>query len=363
MAVPHKVPKLPPKIDYAALVTQLGRAHNALGRLNGLIANLHNPALLAVPLLTKEAVLSSRIEGTRATLEEVFEYEAAKNDSESTERGKDVREIINYRFALNTALKNLEKRPLSGNLMKELHSVLLDSVRGANKDRGNFRKLQVYIGKPGASIEEAEYIPPAAGQVPELMADLEKYLNSDTEKDPLVQIGIAHYQFEAIHPFLDGNGRVGRLLIPLFLYERKLLSYPLLYISEFFEENREMYYALLNDVRLKGDWTSWLNFFLDAVSEESGKTQSTVLKILDLHKKLTQEVMADGSANAVALLDIIFTTPAVSFVSIKERLKAKSNQTIYNLLDKFMEKGILKEIPGKKRNKVYVFRQLMEILK
>ena len=363
MAAPYKVPKLPPKVDYTALVTELGRAHSSLGRLNGLVANLHNPALLSVPLLTKEAVMSSRIEGTRATLEEVFEYEATKKDSESSEREKDVREIINYRFALNSAIKKLEKRPLSENLIKELHSVLLDSVRGANKDRGNFRRLQVYIGKPGASIEEAEYIPPAAAQVPELMADLEKYLNSDKEKDPLVQIGVGHYQFEAIHPFLDGNGRVGRLLIPLFLYERKLLSYPVLYISEYFEKHRDLYYLLLNEVRLQEGWTGWLKFFLVAISEESDKTQATVLKILELHKQLREEVMSEKSANALVLLDIIFTTPAVSFVSIKERLKAKSNQTAYNLLDKFAQKGILKEIPGKKRNKVYVFSRLLEILR
>jgi Fic family protein len=188
-------------------------------------------------------------------------------------------------------------------------------------------------------------------------------MNSWKEKDPLVQAGVAHYQFEAIHPFMDGNGRIGRLLIPLFLYQRKLLSYPLLYISEYFEERRREYYDLLNDVSEKGDWESWLRFFLTALSTQSIKTQAAVLKILALYESLKGKITTVNSIYAIFLLDIIFTTPVVSFVSIKKRLKTKSHQTIYNLLAKFIKLGILREISGRRRNRTFVFEQLLHILK
>jgi Fic family protein len=307
--------------------------------------------------------LSSRIEGTQASLEEVFEYEAQEKQSEEGEKEKDIREIINYRRAMDVAVKELKKKPMGENLIKKTHYCLLHSARGANKDRGNFRRMQVYIGSPGASIEEASYIPPPITKIPSLLSNWEKYLNSDQEQDPLIQLGVAHYQFEAIHPFMDGNGRIGRLLIPLFLYQKKFLSYPLLYISEFFEEHRKDYYNLLNDVSKKGDWNSWLRFFLNAVATQSMRTQKTGFQIINLYQKLKTESIAIGSVYAINLLDIIFTTPVVSFVSIKKRLTTKSNQTIYNLLAKFVERGILQEISGRKRNRIFIFKQLLDILR
>lgn len=254
--IPFIPPNLPPEIDYTSLIKEIGRAHNALGGLNGSLVNIPNPDLLTTPLLTKEAVLSSRIEGTQATLEDVFKYEAEEEISEEGEKEKDIREIINYRRAMRTAIEELKNRPIGENLIKKLHYDLLNSVRGTNKDRGNLRRMQVYIGLPGASIEDAIYVPPPITELAPLLSNWEKYTNSEQEKDPLVQIGVVHYQFEAIHPFMDGNGRIGRLLIPLFLYQRKFLSYPLLYISEFFEDNRKDYYNLLNCVSEKGDWES-----------------------------------------------------------------------------------------------------------
>ena len=360
---PFIPPRLPPKIDYASLIQEIGQAHSTLGRLNGLLVSIPNPDLLTTPLLTKEAVLSSRIEGTQATLGDVFEYEAGERTSEESEKEKDIKEIINYRRAMHIAIEQLEKKPIREALIKKLHFCLLDSVRGTSKDRGSFRRREVYIGLPGSSLDEATYVPPTVAKLPSLLSNWEQYVNSGKEKDPLVQAGVAHYQFEAIHPFMDGNGRIGRLLIPLFLYRRKLLSYPLLYISEYFEERRREYYDLLSDVSERGDWESWLRFFLSALSTQSIKTQAAVLKILALYESLKGKITTVNSIYAIFLLDIIFTAPVVSFVSIKKRLKTKSHQTIYNLLAKFIKLGILREISGRRRNRTFVFEQLLRILK
>lgn len=361
--IPFIPPKLPPKIDYTNLIKEIGQAHNNLGKLNGLLINIPNPGLLTTPLLTKEAVLSSRIEGTQATLEDVFKYEAEEKVSEEGEIEKDVREIINYRKAMSLAIAELKNRPIGENLIKKIHFHLLSSVRGANKDRGNLRRIQVYIAAPGTPIEEATYIPPPITEIPSLLSNWESYINSEQEKDPLIQMGIAHYQFEAIHPFMDGNGRIGRLIIPLFLYQRKLLSYPLLYISEFFEKNRKDYYALLKRVSEEENWENWIRFFLTALTDQSLKTQVTVLEIIALHNNLKNKIIAINSAYAINLLDIIFTNPIISFASIKKRLKTKSYQTIFNLLTKFVKIGILKEVSGKRRNRIYVFQKLLDILK
>lgn len=361
--IPFIPPKLPPKIDYTNLIKEIGQAHNNLGKLSGLLINIPNPGLLTTPLLTKEAVLSSRIEGTQATLDDVFKYEAEEKTSEEGEIEKDVREIINYRKAMSLAIDELKNRPIGENLIKKIHFHLLSSLRGANKDRGNLRRIQVYIGAPGTPIEEASYTPTPITEIPSLLSNWESYINSEQEKDPLIQMGIAHYQFEAIHPFMDGNGRIGRLLIPLFLYQRKLLSYPLLYISEFFEKNRKDYYALLKRVSEEENWENWIRFFLTALTDQSLKTKVTVLEIIALHNNLKNKIAAINSAYAINLLDVIFTNPIISFASVKKRLKTKSYQTIYNLLTKFIKIGILKEVSGRKRNRIYVFQQLLNILK
>jgi len=312
---------------------------------------------------TKEAVLSSKIEGTQATLDEVFEFEA-QMDNKSEEKKKDINEIVNYRDALNFGVDALNSYPLSENLIKKLHGILLKSGRGQNKSPGEFRKIQVFIGRPGASIEEATFVPPAANEIVPLFGNLEKYLNSNEEKDKLVQIAIAHYQFEAIHPFLDGNGRVGRLLIPLFLYERKLLSHPFLYLSEYFEEYRDDYYALLRGVSEKQDWNSWIKFFLSALTVQAQKTEVTAIKILNLHQSLKEKAEDMNSIYANNLLDTIFSYPIFTTASLKKRTKIKNIQTFFNLINKFLEAGIIKDLtPEKQRNKVYVFDELMKVLR
>ena len=356
-------PELPPKINYSHLVKEIGNARDALGELRGLLINIPNLNLLVSPLLTKEAVLSSRIEGTRATLEDVLKYEAEGKVSQKDSKEKDIREVINYRRAIHLAIEELKKRPIGENLIKKLHFLLLDSVRGHNKDRGNLRRMQVYIGLPGTPIEEAIYIPPPISELPRLLGNWEKYLNSYQEKDPLVQAGIAHYQFEAIHPFMDGNGRIGRLLIPLFLYQREILPYPVLYISGYFEAHRREYYDLLNRVNEEQDWESWLKFFLEAMRTQSQITAATIYEIKFLYEKLKKEIAAVNSVYAINLLDIIFAKPIITFASVKKEIKSKSHQTIYNLFDKFTRIGILKSLSHKERNKIYIFPALLKILK
>ena len=358
------IPNLPPNIDYNPLIRVMGEAHQAIGELNGLLRkNILNSDLLLTPLLTKEAVLSSAIEGTQATLEDVFQYEAQRSAKIADKKEQEIAEIINYRRAMNFAISELKNKPISLGFIKKIHELLLESSRGGNKDRGQFRRGNVYIGMPGAKIEEASYVPPSPENLAKLLENWENYINSNQEKDLLVQIACAHYQLEAIHPFRDGNGRAGRLLIPLFLYQRDLLSTPLLYISEYFQANRRDYYDYLGDVTKKGDWTSWIKFFLLALINQALKTQSSIAKIMDLNSRLKKEITLINSIYAADFLDFLFTSPIVSYVKIKDKLKTKNPQTIYNLLEKFVQMEILTEEPGRARNRVFIFKDLLDILK
>lgn len=355
--------KLPIKIDYSSLIGHITKAHRAIASLNSLLNQLPNPELLGRTMQTKEAVLSSKIEGTQATFNEVLEFEAQDKKKDDSERKRDIHEIINYREALELGIKNLKTTPLAENLIKKLHSILLRSGRGQNKAPGQFRKAQVYIGRPGASIEYANFVPPPANEIIPLFSNLEKYLNSEDEKDPLVQIAIAHYQFEAIHPFLDGNGRVGRLIISLFLYERQLLSHPFLYLSEFFEEHREDYYELLRLVSEKEKWEDWIKFFLTALATQAEAAEKTGKAILDLHTKHKEKIIEINSVYAINLLDAIFIHPIFRTASIRKEAKVKNTQTFFNLIAKFLEAGIIKDMtPQKRRNKVYAFDELIKLL-
>ncbi|MFA5994432.1 MAG: Fic family protein [Parcubacteria group bacterium] len=360
---PFIPPKLPIKIDYEPLIGHITKAHRAIAGLDALLSALPNPSLLGRTLQTKEAVLSSQIEGTQATLDEVLAFEVVNDKNESETKKQDINEIINYRKALDLGIKSLDTLPLSENLIKKLHATLLKSGRGENKAPGEFRKIQVFIGMPGADISEATYIPPSADEVIPLFSNLEKYLNSNDEKDNLVQIAIAHYQFEAIHPFLDGNGRVGRLIISLFLYEKKLLAHPFLYLSEFFEEHRQTYYELLRNVSEKQDWENWIKFFLNALTIQAQKAEEAGKSILKLHQELKDQIITLNSQYAPYLLDAIFVRPIFSASSIQKHVKIKNSQTLYTLIGKFVDLGILKEVDSKqKRNKVYRFEKLIKIL-
>ncbi len=361
---PFIPPFLPPKLDYLKIFPEIVKTRDIVARYDEAVKRLPNPEIIQRSFETKEAVLSSKIEGTQATLDEVLMFDAQEVQEEENEREKDYREISNYRLAIEQGKKLLEKRPITENFIKELHKTLLNSARGRNKAPGEFRKIQVYIGKKGTTIEQATFIPPEAQHISSLFGNLEKYINEHKEIDPLVQIAIAHYQFEAIHPFLDGNGRVGRLLVPLFLYDQKITAYPNIYVSEFLEEHRDDYYELLKNVSKKGDWLSWISFFLQAVKEQTQSTLEKVGEIEALHKGLKERMPEINSIYANNLLDGLFVKPRFTTKSMKKEAHIANPQTMYTLIAKFLEAGIITDItPEKERNKIYAFPELIKIIR
>lgn len=353
---------LPPDLDYAPIFSKIVKARDIVARYDEAVKRLLNPEIIQRTFETKEAVLSSKIEGTQATLDEVLIFDAQDTKTEENEKEKDYREIFNYRLAIKHGKNLLEHKPLAENVIKDLHKMLLNSVRGRNKAPGEFRKGQVFIGPYGATIEQATFVPPEPQHITGLFSNLEKYIHSEDVIDPLVQIAIAHYQFESIHPFLDGNGRVGRILVPLFLYEKKVTAYPNIYISEYLEEHRDDYYALLRDVSEKGSWIPWISFFLDAVFEQTKKTLEKVSRIEGLYKNLKEQMPKINSIYATSFLDAIFIKPTFTAKSIKKIAGITNNQTLYTVIEKFIESSIIVDVtPKKERGKIYAFAELRKI--
>lgn len=360
---PFMPPLLPPNIDLSSVISLLTDARDAVARYDEAVKRLPNPALIQRAFETKEAVLSSKIEGTQATLEEVLEFDAEEVATEDNEKTKDYREIGNYRRAIDLGRGMLSARPMSENVIKDLHKILLNSVRGRNKRPGEFRDHQVHIGPPGATLEEARYVPPVHTKIPSLMSNLVNYLHRDDVSDRLVQIAVAHYQFEAIHPFGDGNGRVGRLLIPLYLYEKKITTYPNLYISEFLETHRRDYYDSLNHVSERKEWTAWIQFFLRAVREQSRLSKERVEKVEKLYKELRDSLPGFNSIYASAFLDSLFVQPVFTPLVLGKASKINNNQTLYNLVEKFSGAKLITDLtPKRERNKLYIFEPLVNIL-
>jgi Fic family protein len=354
---------LPPKLDYTPVFTDIIKARDIVARYDEAVKRLPNPEIIQRTFETKEAVLSSKIEGTQVTLDEVLVFDAQDVSSEENEKEKDYREIFNYRDAIKLGKDLLEKKPLAENVIKDLHKILMNSVRGQNKAPGEFRRVKVFIGPYGATIDEATFVPPEPQQIQELFSNLEKYIHAEDVIDPLVQIAIAHYQFEAIHPFMDGNGRVGRLLIPLFLYEKKITAYPNIYISEFLEKHRDVYYELLRDVSEKESWIPWLKFFLEAIQRQTEITLQRVIAIEKLYKTIKEILPNINSIYAHSFLDAIFTEPTFTAKSIRRISGIPNNQTLYTLIEKFIEFKIIADMaPEKSRNKIYVFSDLRKII-
>ena len=364
---PFDLSLLPVKIDYSLLVSDIAKAHASLARLDETLTHLRNPKIIERTFLTREAVLSSQIEGTQATLEEVLKEEAVAGENvvENTKKMQDIREVINYRRAMNEGIKLIDQgEPLAENNIKRLHCILLESARGKTKTPGEFRREQNYIAPPGTPMSEARYVPPLPTRVPELYSNFDRYFNiPESEQDPLVQLAVAHYQFEAIHPFKDGNGRVGRLLIPLFLYRRKILSKPYVYVSKYFEEHRRDYYDLLADVSYKNAWIPWIRFFLNGLTEQAADACSLIRDILELQRKFHAVLSDFHSPYAFNLLDVLFAYPICSTTQMRALGDIKNIQTLLNLIKKFERDGILVDIsPERKRNKTYAFAPLLEIL-
>jgi len=306
---PHTLPLPLSCIDWTAHITGIGRANAALARYDGILQGVPNPELLLAPLTTREAVLSSRIEGTQASFEDVLQYEAKVRGKISPERTADIQEIINYREAMRYAVRELDTRPFSINLIRDLHRILLSSVRGRDKEPGEIRRLQNYIGKPGTPIEQAIFVPPSPEMVMDALTNWETYLHSE-EKDPLVQLAILKAQFELIHPFRDGNGRIGRMLVPLILYHKRMISRPMFYISAYLEENRDTYYDRLNALSQDDDWNGWITFFLQSVVAQSEENCQKARAILDLYGEMKQKIPdLIRSQYTLQAIDAIFSRP------------------------------------------------------
>lgn len=290
-----------------------------------------------------------------------MEFEA--DPKNSVDKFEDIQEILNYRKTLSTAVEDLDRRPISINQFKKMHTILLNSVRGQNKDRGNFRKTQNWIGPAGCTIEEATFIPPEPQQVLPYLSNLEKYIHYD-EKDRLVQLGIIHAQFELIHPFLDGNGRIGRILIPLFLYEKKVLGSPMFYISAFFEAHRDEYYQRLNSVSSNGAWDDWIIFFLKAIEEQSRLNSSKAIEIQSLYEKMKTDVVAyTHSQYAIQTIDALFNLLIFSNAEFRSYSNIPKSSTI-RIIKQLSEAKVihlLKKGSGKKPS-VYIFQDLFEIV-
>jgi Fic family protein len=316
---------------------------------------LPNPDLFIAMYTKKEALLSSQIEGTQASLEGVLAFEADLTPKEDI---NEIREVVNYVKAMNYGMSRLKEDdfPMSIRLIREIHKILLKGVRGASRRPGEFRRSQNWIGPPGCTLNEAVFIPPPHHMLNELMSDLEKFIHKKDNIPPLVKIGLIHAHFETIHPFLDGNGRVGRLLISFYLFWRGILGRPLLYLSIYLKKYREKYYEHLMRTRTEGGWEEWLKFFLQGVVEVSEEAASSVKEIIVLKEKITNELFIKkiGGAHAVKLLDILFERPLISISDVEEKLKI-SRQTATNLVNRFNKIGIMREISGKKRYRKYLF--------
>ena len=353
----------PPELDWRRLIPLIGPASAALARYDGLLSAVPNAFVLLSPLTTQEAVLSSRIEGTQATMAEVLEYEAGGNvDTVDAEKGGDIQEILNYRRAMREAVNSMNELPLCQRLMKQIHATLLSGVRGDDKARGNYRTIQNYIGAPGCSVEEARFVPISPNLLVEGMGRWEKYLHASAP-DRLVQLAIVHAEFESLHPFLDGNGRLGRMLLPLFLFERNLLHAPTFYLSEYLESNREEYYDRLLAVSRDDDWTGWCAFFLIAMAEQASQNEVKTRQILALYEA-KKEWMASTthSQHAIAALDFIFDTPVFSASRFIEGA-AIPPPTSRRILKLCSENGLLRTIreASGRRPAVFVFPELLNI--
>jgi Fic family protein len=281
--VPESLPVT--TLDFGRLIRLIGPVNAALARHDGLLQSVVNPSVMLSPLTNQEAVLSSKIEGTQATVDEVLEYEAGIEFD--PEKVHDIQEIVNYRSALTLAKETLVQRPLNLGLIRQMHGTLMNCVRGADKTPGQFRVHQNWIGAGNCTIEQAKFVPPSPLQLLDHLEAFERYLASD-DVDPLIQVAMVHAQFELLHPFNDGNGRGGRLLIPLFLYQKRTLASPMFYLSEYLEAHREEYYARLRGISNQGDWTGWVEFFLTAIHHQAETNTARVRDILNLYDRMKQ---------------------------------------------------------------------------
>lgn len=350
--IPTPLPPNPPiKMD-AELTRLLSDADRCLGRLDGVTFILPNPNLFVAMYVRQEAVLSSQIEGTQSSLEDVLQFEI---DSHGHEIPKDVQEVVNYINAINFGLEELREMPLCLRLIRYIHEKLLDGVRGSDRTPGEFRTKQNWIGVPGSTLSTASFIPPPIFEMNEALKNLESFMHDTGSLPVLIQCGLIHAQFETIHPFADGNGRIGRLLITFLLCQQGILQRPLLYLSHYLKRHRTEYYDRLMAIRENGDWEGWLKFFLKGIHEVSQSATSTARAILDLREKHRQIIVSQkqsASAYGLMLLDFLFQQPIVNIRLVESRLQC-AYATASKTVDQFVELNLLQEITGWQRNRAY----------
>lgn len=338
-------------LDFRRLLPLVGQANAGLARYDGLLQGIPNPALMLSPLTTQEAVLSSKIEGTQATVDEVLEQEAGL--LKQGEKYEDIQEISNYRRALYSAREHLKDYPIRLGFVRELHRILMNSVRGQDKTPGEFRLEQNWSGKHGCTMEQASFVPPNPLQLPDHLQAWERYLDSN-DVDFLLQTAVVHAQFELLHPFKDGNGRIGRILIPLFLYQKRALSQPMFYLSEYLESHREEYYQRLKGISGEGDWNGWIVFFLQAIITQAGQNSIRVTAIQALYEEMKLAIQAaTHSQYTVHVLDAIFSKPIFRSSDLAQQLFKEfgiHEKTTPGLLRQMKDAGILRELqPGSGR--------------
>ncbi|MGG7056746.1 Fic family protein [Clostridium tertium] len=370
MNKPYEPFKLPIEniIDVNKFINELLEANKLLGIYDVLLEKSKiNPNLLLTPITLHEAIQSTRIEGTQVTLDDMLEYAV-----DESKKNTDIEEVVNYSMALRTGERFLQRIPISTRLIKEMHKILLSGdVRGNNRNPGEFRAIQNFIGPQGCTIESASYIPPEPQLVPDYMSNLEKYINEPTDNlNDLVRIAIIHAQFETIHPFLDGNGRIGRILIPLYLYDKKLISSPNFFISESLEKDKYKYYKLLNDTRISKEkedvasqrWNDWIKFFINAVINQANKNIKLIDDIESLYNSTIGTSTKIISNNKIIdIVNVMFEKPIFTKKTILERVEIPSS-TLGNYLNKLEEERVIFS-DGRIRNKKYYFYDLINILR
>lgn len=360
--VPHP---LPPPLDLErSLVQALSTADRALGELAGLGRNMPNPHLLIQPFIRREAVLSSRIEGTQADVADLYAYEAGQlmlPGFRPQAQENDIREVLNYVHALEYGLERIKTFPLSLRFLRELHERLMTGVRGDHLTPGEFRRTQNWIGGYGVGLQDAAYVPPPVEEMKQALADFETYLHAEQDYPPLLRLGMLHYQFEAIHPFLDGNGRIGRLLITLLLVHWNLLPLPLLYLSAYFERHRQHYYDGLMAVSTQGNWNGWLRFFLNGVADQANDAIHRAKELQDL-SLAWQTQMKQSTATVLMhnIVDFLAQRPILSAQDICTQFNV-SHQTAMRAIQRLIEMEILDRIDERKRNQHFLARRIVDI--
>ena len=358
--IPEPLPPKPPVCVDGDLQVLLSQADRALGRLDGSIQTLPHPDLFVYMYVRKEAVLSSQIEGTQSSLQDVL---AAEARILAPDRPQDVDEVVNYVRAMNHGLARLPDFPVSTRLIREIHAELLRGARGSHLTPGDIRTSQNWIGPGGCTLNEATFVPPPPHEVAQHLSELERFLHADTHLPLLIKIGLAHAQFETIHPFLDGNGRVGRLLITFLLCEQHVLLKPVLYLSHYFKQHRQQYYEHLQAVRDAGTWEDWLSFFLRGVVEVSGQATETARRILNLreqHRLAITENLGRAAANGYRALEHLYQHPIVSVKEVQE-LIGTTYPAANDLVAKFVASSILTEITGQARHRKFMYQSYINL--